>query len=236
MVPDLQRIVLNLKEFSVTLALAMKDPTTLKSEHDTSLLYATAALFEKLSPYLEFNIVPAQTRFDLFKNGTSYCYFVRNGWFSIHHSADPVLLGTLQLPGIIGIGGAIPESAGLYIESKVESEVATTTVPEMHALINELDLWEMLSKHIFRMTGSIFTKGVLLTGNSSYEIIRFHLIELMNEPEEIRNITVAVTYVQQKTRLSRSTIMKMLAQLKQGGYVTLENGILKKVHKLPLKY
>jgi hypothetical protein len=231
-----QRIVLNLKDFPVTLAQAMKDLTTLKSEHDTSLLYATAELFEKLSPYLEFHKVPAQTRFNLYEDGTSYCYFVRDGWFSIHHSADPVLLGTLQLPGIIGIGGAIPESAGLYIESKVESEVAISTVPEMHALINELDLWEMLSKHIFRMTGSIFTKGVLLTGSTSYEIMRFHLLELINEPDAIRNSTVAATYVQQKTRLSRSTIMKILAQLKQGGYVTLENGILKEVHKLPLKY
>lgn len=38
------------------------------------------------------------------------------------------------------------------------------------------------------------------------------------------------------TQLSRSTIMKVLAQLKQGGYVKIDNGILKEISHLPLRY
>ncbi|WP_434587311.1 helix-turn-helix domain-containing protein [Klebsiella sp. R390] len=40
----------------------------------------------------------------------------------------------------------------------------------------------------------------------------------------------------QRTRLSRSSVMKILAQLKQGGYIQLEDGVLTSLNHLPAKY
>ncbi|WP_244207820.1 helix-turn-helix domain-containing protein [Rahnella inusitata] len=52
----------------------------------------------------------------------------------------------------------------------------------------------------------------------------------------MRENIAAANYIQLKTQLSRSTIMKVLAQLKQGGYVKIDNGILKEISHLPLRY
>jgi hypothetical protein len=58
----------------------------------------------------------------------------------------------------------------------------------------------------------------------------------MNESEELRLATNACDYVQEKTLLSRSGIMKMLSDLKRGGHIEVERGVLIAVNKLPVKY
>ncbi|HEO9918192.1 TPA: helix-turn-helix domain-containing protein, partial [Enterobacter asburiae] len=43
-------------------------------------------------------------------------------------------------------------------------------------------------------------------------------------------------YILEKTRLSRSRVMKILGDLRIGGYIEINRGILKKINKLPEKY
>lgn len=203
---------------------------------DTSISHASAMLLEKLSPYLNFLLIPPGKRLYIRIDGQPQCYFIRKGWCSLYHHADEVLIGTCSLPGIIGIGGAIPEDAKMYIKTQVESEIAIAAFDDMQAIIENLGLWEDLSKHIARLTNLLYLKNVQLTAPTSYEILRFQLLELIKEPAEIRENIAAANYIQLKTQLSRSTIMKVLAQLKQGGYVKIDNGILKEISHLPLRY
>jgi len=58
----------------------------------------------------------------------------------------------------------------------------------------------------------------------------------MYETEEVRNNITVVSYVMNRTFLSRSTIMKILAQLKTGGYIAMEKGILKTINRIPSRY
>jgi hypothetical protein len=58
----------------------------------------------------------------------------------------------------------------------------------------------------------------------------------MSEPETIRNSVTIAYYVQSRTFLSRSSIMKILAQLKTGGYIITDKGLLLAINHIPLKY
>ncbi len=71
---------------------------------------------------------------------------------------------------------------------------------------------------------------------SSYEIIRFQLQELMNESERIRTSITAANYIKSRTYLSRSGIMRIIAELREAGYIELNRGILVAIKHLPLKY
>ncbi|SQI91360.1 cyclic nucleotide-binding domain-containing protein [Klebsiella oxytoca] len=59
----------------------------------------------------------------------------------------------------------------------------------------------------------------------------------MQESAEIRQSITAANYIQSRTFLSRSSIMKILAELKKGSYITTERGILLQIKQgIPLKY
>ena len=58
----------------------------------------------------------------------------------------------------------------------------------------------------------------------------------MSENEKYRNNITAENYIRDKTNLSRSGIMRILSELKEGGYIEINRGILIKVHQLPEKF
>ncbi|WP_413535418.1 helix-turn-helix domain-containing protein [Rahnella inusitata] len=83
--------------------------------------------------------------------------------------------------------------------------------------------------HLLRHACANYSEGQHL-------IICYQLYELMYETEELRNSISTVSYVMNRTFLSRSSIMKILAQLKTGNYITMEKGILKAINNIPSRY
>ena len=209
---------------------------SIQDHHANDDFAATAELFEKLSPHVTFALVPAGTRLHLFKEGGSYCYLIRSGICKLHHGPDEILINTMYIPGIIGVGGVLAANRMLFLQTHTSAEIAIANTQEIRQIIARLNLWELLSRHIYRVTNRFFMLSSYLNSPTAYEILRFQLLELMSEPVEFRENISAAQYIQQKTRLSRSSIMKILSQLKQGGFVRLENGTLKEICHLPLKY
>lgn len=71
---------------------------------------------------------------------------------------------------------------------------------------------------------------------TTYSTVRHQLYELINLPEDVREKILVEDYIRSKTRLSRSGIMHILSDLKNGGYIVIVKGILKEVHHLPENY
>lgn len=209
---------------------------TTTDQHANDDFAATVELFEQLSPYVTFEVIRPGTRLYLFKEGGPYCYLIRSGVCKLHHGPDEILINTMYIPSIMGVGGILMANSALYIQVHSSAEIATATTQEIRQIIARLNLWELLSRHMYRVTNRFFMLSSYLNAPTAYETLRFQLIELMREPAEFREVISAAQYIQEKTRLSRSSIMKILSQLKQGGFVKLENGILKEICHLPLKY
>lgn len=98
------------------------------------------------------------------------------------------------------------------------------------------DLWEHFSKLLIYTASRVYEHCAQISQMSAYDIIRFQLVELMQEPEAIRLNTTAAAYIKSRTYLSRSGIMRILAELRTGKYITMERGILLELHHLPRKY
>ncbi|AJR00378.1 hypothetical protein F652_2389 [Enterobacteriaceae bacterium bta3-1] len=67
-------------------------------------------------------------------------------------------------------------------------------------------------------------------------MLKNKLIEIMDYPVERRRSISVASYVISRTMLSRSTIMRMLSDLLEGGYITMEKGKLLDMKNLPEKY
>lgn len=86
------------------------------------------------------------------------------------------------------------------------------------------------------VSNKLFSYSKQLSAPTAYEVICSQLIQLMHEPEDMRSKIPIERFIRNRTHLSRSSIMKILADLKTGGYISIENGRLVAIHHLPQKY
>ncbi|WP_414714013.1 helix-turn-helix domain-containing protein [Scandinavium sp.] len=52
----------------------------------------------------------------------------------------------------------------------------------------------------------------------------------------MRERILVENYIRDKTNISRSRIMRIHSNLKAGGYILMDRGILKDISNIPLKY
>lgn len=202
----------------------------------TIQVQATFDLINVLSPYVTFEKKPPHQRLYYTVDGVKMCYIIRSGVIKVRRDTDEFVMATLPTPNLAGITDMIPDTSGLYLELQDEAEVATITSAQAQQLIAETNSWELLAKHVTKVATNLFNNNIIMTAPTTYEVVKFHLVMLMSESVSVRESTSAAKYILERTRLSRSTVMKMLAQLKQGGYIQLDDGILIALNNLPARY
>lgn len=68
-------------------------------------------------------------------------------------------------------------------------------------------------------------------------MIRNHLEEMILLPEETRKRVSILDYIQDRTHLSRSSVLNVVSALKKGGYIDFERGgYLTSINKLPERF
>jgi hypothetical protein len=91
-------------------------------------------------------------------------------------------------------------------------------------IVSQQDLWEHFAKLLIYTASRVYEHCAQISQMSAYDIIRFQLVELMQEPDAIRKNTTAAAYIKSRTYLSRSGIMRILAELRTGKYITMARG------------
>ncbi|MCS2158151.1 helix-turn-helix domain-containing protein [Scandinavium sp. H11S7] len=197
---------------------------------------ATRDLIDVLTPYVTFEDVPANTQLHFSVEGVNLCYILLSGLVKVGRSTDDFVISSITTPNILGISNSVPHESGLYIETVSEARIATLPTARANEIIAQNNAWELLAGHMTVIASNLYKKSVLMTAATTYDVMKFQLIALMQEPADLRESHSAAKYILERTRLSRSTVMKMLSQLKLGGYIEIEDGVLKTVHRLPDKY
>lgn len=189
------------------------------------------ALVEALQPFATTQSYRKGVRLDFVETDEPLCRLIINGSVEVHRTADHLLMVRVPASRILGLG-----ISGCYIVTAEPCKIATLTLEEAHQHIQELGLWEVLAKHMVVVSSKLFFYSRQLSAPTAYEVICCQLIELMHEPESLRKILSVERFIRDRTHLSRSSIMKILADLKLGGYISIENGRLMAIHHLPQKY
>ncbi|WP_395756482.1 helix-turn-helix domain-containing protein [Citrobacter amalonaticus] len=104
------------------------------------------------------------------------------------------------------------------------------------SVIAEKNLWQDASYTYMYAIDKLLEAHRTSAGLSTYELIRTNLIALLAEKEELRLAVNASDYIQEKTHLSRSRVMKILSDLRLGGHIEMARGILTKINRLPEQY
>lgn len=188
-------------------------------------------LIDALLPLAELRRYKKGVRLPLLIDKVKMYHLVISGTVTAHRETDQLLIVTIPAPSILGLG--IHDA---YLLTTGACEIASLSLDDAMNHITEKGLWELVSRHMMILTGKFYTYSKQLSAPTVYEVICNQLVELMGEPESLRNSIAVERYIREKTHVSRSSVMKILADLKSGGYIVIEGGRLIEIHHLPPKY
>ncbi|MGB7801545.1 helix-turn-helix domain-containing protein [Buttiauxella sp.] len=163
-------------------------------------------------------------------------FILLKGSISLYRKHDNMILNSESAPFIFGMSQQSTSPEYLFLRTQEPCLVGTLSLKEAHHLIGENKLWESLAKLLIYTIARVYAHCAKISQLSAYEIIRYQLLDLMNESAEIREKITAANYIITRTFLSRSGTMRILAELRSGNYITMEKGILQSINHLPLKY
>jgi CRP-like cAMP-binding protein len=192
-------------------------------------------LINTLLPLTERRILSRGEVVHYYHHDDRQCFLLLQGSVALHRRGDGIVLNSESSPFILGVSSQF-SSEHLYVRALETSELAAVSLERFNSTIAQHNLWEPFSHLLIYTASRAYEHCSRISQMSAYDIIRFQLVELMQEPEAIRMNTTAAAYIQSRTWLSRSGIMRILAELRTGQYITMERGVLLDIHHLPRKY
>ncbi|WP_411750941.1 helix-turn-helix domain-containing protein [Serratia sp. (in: enterobacteria)] len=175
-------------------------------------------------------------RFYLDQSDKRMCFLLYSGTCTIKRNSDSLILSTLRAHSIVGLQDIFHDKSDVQIIANSEIEYRLLSVDELFLHVEDKHLWKNIC-YMLMLSATRFSEYQKETvGVSNYELICNLLTSLSMESFEIRATTTALEYVQERSLLSRSGIMKTLSSLKAGGYVIIKKGLLIRINSLPKKF
>ncbi|MCS2153108.1 helix-turn-helix domain-containing protein [Scandinavium goeteborgense] len=172
--------------------------------------------------------VPAKKRLALSLQGKKYLYILLSGEISLLRKTDLLLLGSISEKYIFGL-------TGLFFSPKNETILRTDTacqmvkieVKEAASIIAQCGLWyhvsEILSFHIKYM----IHRDAMLVNKRTREVVIGYIEEIARMPDDERSKIKMLQYIQERSGISRSSIMNIIAEMRNDNVIhTRRGGIL----------
>ncbi|MBJ3779477.1 helix-turn-helix domain-containing protein [Enterobacter asburiae] len=175
-------------------------------------------------------------RLDLQINGQGICYLILEGTVAVYRKSDDMMLSTARAPAVFGLANLTDIYFNDYLMTFSPCLIGTLTTERLNDIIQEKALWGLLSKQIIFAYSRLYNNVMPQGAPTAYEMIRQQLVKLMEEDRSYRLSVTAERYIREKTQLSRSGVMRILADLKAGGFIEMEEGRLITINKLPARY
>lgn len=193
-------------------------------------------LIKEISDQTQHRSCGPRTVIPTHRNQEPLTVLIHQGVVGLVRSSDGLLMGNVIAPSIIGVNLINDNVKNMIVKARTNVIYETVSQSDFEKVIREKSLWESVAYVVMQGNRRLVENHLLLTGVSSYTAIKNSLLQLIDEPDDVRYLVTACDYIQDRTLLSRSAVMKVLSQLKHGGYIELKRGILLAINKLPEKY
>ena len=164
-------------------------------------------------------------------------YLFLEGELSILRASDGLLIVTFYEPHLFGIAEMIQPVRGHLLRAETESTILSINAKMAMDIFRQHQVWEDVTALLSYHMAYLFYRDALLMQQSTYSVIRNHLQEMGQLPEETRMRMSILEYIQERTHLSRSSILNVLSALKSGNYIEFKRGgYLTEINHLPERF
>lgn len=146
------------------------------------------------------------------------------GTVDIWRKHDNLLVATVTAPSILGLQGSDFRYQTHTFRRQHGSEILFLTRNEALEIINENNLLDEVLTYQSFINDFQTYRDILMVNNSAYEIICMLLTELADYPN--RSEISVEKFILTRTQLARSGVLRILADLRYGGFIEMEKGKL----------
>jgi len=190
-------------------------------------------LEDKASP---FYLAPGESMEQSVSAGCSI-WLVAQGVFTVARQPDGIWLGTASAPFIIGLSGLFSqpnENYSLIAQNSCQG-ISVERDLFFHC-IEQNNLWQEIAHIQAWLLELLLFRDRWISSGDAYQMIRRQLLNLMKLPYDIRISTPVESYIRKHTHLSRSSVFRILSQLRKGKFILIKKGKLINVARLPERY
>lgn len=164
-------------------------------------------------------------------------YIFKQGEISVLRATDGLVIATVSGQNLFGIAESIQPLRSHILRVETECTMLRLDASLAHEIITQEGMWKDIAVLLAYYTTHLFYRDSVVVQQRTYSIIRGHLIEMSRLPEDSRLRTSVLDYIQERTLLSRSSILNVMFALKNGGYIDIKRGgYLLEVINLPEKF
>ena len=195
---------------------------------------AIERLIAVLQPLGKTINIAARKRLPWDKGESPFVYLFLEGELSVSRITDGILVATAVEPHIFGFSEMFhPLRSNMLraetdcVLSRVETRIAEQAV-EQHGLWR--DVAEILAFH----TNTMLCRDMQIVNQRTWPIVCHYLRELDALPDETKNRVNILNFIQERTGLSRSSILNIISSLKTDRHIDfVRGGYRLKVFSLP---
>jgi hypothetical protein len=197
----------------------MKTPTPQRPGSAISLL------IDELMPHaVACNYPPRKIINWKHKEEDANLYLFLDGQLSILRASDKLVLGSVYEPHIFGIAELFQCQRLQALRLDTASTVLKISALKAKKIFRERDLWYTVAEILAYHISYLGYRDDLIYQQLTYSVIREHLLEIMKLPENVRRGTTILRYIQDRTHLSRSSILNNLSNFKNEGRINYARG------------
>ncbi|WP_189389084.1 helix-turn-helix domain-containing protein [Buttiauxella sp. B2] len=157
------------------------------------------------------------------------CYFIHSGSANLRRAEDRKIICNIISPAIICLNDIIDLTSEVYIEAITPLDFEVLPYSEFIGNIERLNLWHPLNNILMYSLAKLFYLTHHLVVKNTKQVICWHLLTLFNEPDTIKNSTTVYDYIQQRTHISRSDIIKYLSEFRRKSMIKMDDDYLTSV-------
>lgn len=165
-----------------------------------------------------------------------YIHIVVSGEVEIRRKSDELSMFVMRHPGLLGVCANYSNACHIYGLARTATVIRTIKKTDFERLIDEHNLWAEFSKILAWYISILHKRDDVLVARSAYSVVREFLLEINELIVQHKRDVNVYDYIQEYTNLARSTIIKILSDLKKGQYIVVEKGKLISINALPERY
>jgi hypothetical protein len=135
-------------------------------------------LIENMLPDAEKIILSKGEVVQYYRNDSRQCFLLTHGSVALHRRGDGIILNSESAPFILGVSSQF-SSEHLYVRALETSEMASVSLDCFNHVVARQNLWEHFSHLLIYTASRVYEHCAQISQMSAYDIIRFQLVELM---------------------------------------------------------